>query len=90
MFELSQPIKSVDYVETESLEFFSELDRFRGQAGGAHLYDKLYSSETGAIFSGNYLYNNDYFRQIFYTQFAAGVQRTVYMAILLNMVRNKM
>lgn len=77
LFELSQPIKSVDYVETESLEFFCELDRFRGQAGGAHLYDKLYSSETGAIFSGNYLYNNDYFRQIFYTQFAAGVQRTV-------------
>lgn len=76
-YEISQPIKAIDYVETESLEFAAELDSYRGQAGGAHLYDKLYSSETGAILMGNYKYSNDYFRQIYYTQFAAGVQRTI-------------
>ena len=77
LFEISQPVKSLDYVETESLEFFSEIDRFRGQSGAAHLYDKLYSSETGAMLGSNYWYDNDYFRQIFYTQFASGIQRTV-------------
>ena len=77
VFELSQPIKSLDYVETESLEFFSEIDRYRGQAGGAHLYDKLYSSETGALTIKNYWEDNNYHRQLFYTQFASGIQRTI-------------
>lgn len=74
---VSQSVKSVDYMETESLEFRSELDSFRSQAGAAHLYGKTYSSETGALFSENYWNNNNYFRQIFYTQFASGIQRTV-------------
>lgn len=74
---VSQSVKSVDYVETESLEFGSELDSYRNQAGATHLYGKTYSSETGALFSENYWNNNNYFRQIFYTQFASGIQRTV-------------
>ncbi len=77
LLEISQPIKSLDYVETESLEFGVEMDSYRSQAGGAHLYNKLFSSETGAILGGNYKNNNHYFRQMFYTQFAAGIQRTV-------------
>ncbi|EEG30774.1 glycosyl hydrolase family 2, sugar binding domain protein [[Clostridium] methylpentosum DSM 5476] len=76
-FEISQPVKCLDYVETESLEFRSEPDLFRGQAGAAHLYDIPYSSETGAILSENYWNNNNTFRQIFYTQFASGIQKTV-------------
>lgn len=74
--EISEPIKSLDLVETESLAFSSEIDRFRGQAGAAHLYDKPYSSESGAIMGDNYKNSNSYYQQIFYTQFAAGVQFT--------------
>lgn len=76
-FEISQPIKSLDYVETESLEFNTELDSYRSQAGAAHLYGKTYSSETGALADDNYNRSHSYFRQMFYTQFAAGIQRTV-------------
>jgi len=75
--ELSMPVKSLDYVETESYEFGGELDALRGQAGAAHLYDKIYSSETGANTSDNYVRDNNYYRQLFYTQYAAGVQKTV-------------
>ena len=64
-------------METESLEFGAELEMFRNQAGATHLYGKTYSSETGAILGSNYWYNNNYYRQIFYTQFSSGVQRTV-------------
>ncbi|MCI8497126.1 MAG: LPXTG cell wall anchor domain-containing protein [Clostridiales bacterium] len=77
LLEISQPIKYLDFVETESFEFAAEVDSFRNMSGAAHLYEIPFSSETGATFWGNYKYNNNYFRQIFYTQFAAGIQKTV-------------
>lgn len=76
-FEISEPVKALDYVEAESMEFANELDMYRGQAGAAHLFGKRYSSETGAWVSSNYRYNNLYYRQIFYMQFAAGISKTV-------------
>ena len=76
-FEISEPAKDLDYIETESMEFGNELDSHRNMAGGAHLYNKRMSSETGAWISGNYVYDNNYYRQVFYMQFAAGVQKTV-------------
>ena len=76
-FEISEPIKALDYVETEAFEFGNEIDSYRAMAGGAHVFGKRYSSETGALMFANYLYNNGYFRQIFYMQYAAGVQKTV-------------
>lgn len=75
--EISQPIAALDYVETESFEFGNEIDSYRSMAGGAHLLNKRFSSETGALGNGNYRYNNGYFRQIFYMQYAAGIQKTV-------------
>lgn len=75
--EISQPVKSVDYVEGESLEFFNNIDLYRGLSGAAHIFDKRYSSETGAMFGANYLYDSDYYRQIFYMQYASGIQKTV-------------
>lgn len=75
--EISQPIEALDYVETESFEFFTDLDLFRGMSGGAHLFDVRYSSETGANRWVNYYWNNDYYRQIFYMQYAAGIQKMV-------------
>lgn len=76
-FEISQPVKSLDYVETESLEFGNELDSYRGLAGAAHVYGKRYSSETGAEAFSNYVRNSNYYRQMIYLQFASGIQKTV-------------
>ncbi|WP_286165630.1 glycosyl hydrolase [Clostridium facile] len=77
LLEISQPIAYLDHVETESLEFNGEIESFRSQAGGAHLYDKVYSSETAAVTGGNYWDNNNTYRQLFYTQFASGIQKTM-------------
>lgn len=76
-FEISEPATALDYIETESMEFANELDSYRGMAGAAHLLNKRMSSETGAWVSSNYVYNNEYYRQIFYLQYAAGIQKTV-------------
>ncbi len=76
-FEVSQTVSSVDYLETESFEFGGEIDSYRNFSGPAHVYDKRLSSETGAAIFTNYLYNNGYYRQIFYTQYASGIQKTV-------------
>lgn len=75
-YEISQPGKYVDGIETESLEFASQIDSYRGLAGAAHIYNRLYSSETGATLR-NYKMNLDFYTQIIFTQFAAGVARTV-------------
>ena len=76
-FEISEPAAVLDYIETESMEFGNELDSHRNMAGGAHLFNKRFSSETGAWISGNYVYDNNYYRQVFYMQYAAGIQKTV-------------
>lgn len=75
-FEISQPGKYVDDVETESLEFASQIEAFRSLAGCAHIYNHVYSSETGATML-NYMMPLDFYTQIIYTQFAAGVTKTV-------------
>lgn len=75
-FEISQPGKYVDGVETESLEFASQIDCYRGMAGAAHLYNRTFSSETGASLL-NYKKPLNFYQQIIFTQFAAGVVRTV-------------
>ena len=77
MLEVSQPVKSLDYVETESFEFGNELDSYRMMSGAAHIYDKRFSSETGAFWYSNYLYNTGYYNQVFYMQYAAGIQKTI-------------
>ncbi|MDO4275181.1 MAG: glycosyl hydrolase [Eubacteriales bacterium] len=76
-FEVSQTVSSVDYLETESFEFAADVDSYRNFTGAAHVYDKRLSSESGASINTNYLWNNGYYRQIFYTQYAAGIQKTV-------------
>lgn len=75
-FEISQPGKYVDDVETESLEFASQIEPYRNLAGTAHVYGRMYSSETGAT-TMNYKMPLDFYTQIIYTQFAAGVTKTV-------------
>lgn len=75
-FEISQPGKYVDGIETESLEFASQIEPYRNLAGPAHIYNRTYSSETGATML-NYMMGLDFYTQIIFTQFAAGVTRTV-------------
>ncbi|MDD3338534.1 MAG: glycosyl hydrolase [Lachnospiraceae bacterium] len=75
-FEISQPGKYVDDIETESLEFCSQIESYRNLAGPAHIYDRLYSSETGATML-NYMMGLDFYTQIIFTQFAAGITKTV-------------
>lgn len=75
-FEISQPGKYVDGIETESLEFCSQPEFYRSMAGSAHIYQRTFSSETGATMH-NYQLSMDFYQQIIYTQFAIGVTRTV-------------
>jgi hypothetical protein len=75
-FEISLPGKYVDGIETESLEFASQIEPYRNLAGPAHFFNKLYSSETGAT-KLNYQLGLDFYTQIIFVQFAAGVARTV-------------
>lgn len=75
-FEISQPGKYVDGIETESLEFASQIESYRNLAGPAHIYHRTYSSETGATLL-NYMKGLDFYTQIIFTQFAAGVTKTV-------------
>jgi hypothetical protein len=75
-FELTQPGPEVDGIETESLEFGSQIDGYRLLAGPAHLFGKQYSSETGAT-TRNHMLDHRFYDQIIATQLAAGVTKTV-------------
>ena len=76
--ELSLPIQVVDYAENESRNTRDQTDCFRLHAGGAHLLDKLFSSETGADNNMNYGYSMQEYLQKNYQQYAGGVQRTIW------------
>ena len=75
-FELTRPGPEVDGIETESLEFGCQIDAYRLLAGPAHLFNKPYSSETGAT-SRNHILDHRFYDQMIATQFAAGVTKTV-------------
>ncbi|MCL2736527.1 MAG: hypothetical protein FWD75_07860 [Propionibacteriaceae bacterium] len=77
-YEITTPVQYVDYTETESFEFDNNLDSFRVQAGGAHIWGERLSSEMGAVMNSNYVYGQDKFMQIINTQFAAGVTFNVF------------
>lgn len=75
--EASEPIKYVDYVETETLNADDQPDIYRTMSGGAHVYgNKVLSSETGATFENMMLGVVDYLQMI-YTEFASGVNRVM-------------
>jgi hypothetical protein len=75
-FELTRPGPEVDGIETESLEFGSQIDAYRLLAGPAHLFGKQYSSETGAT-TRNHMLDHQFYDQIIATQLAAGITKTV-------------
>ncbi|MDQ0642368.1 glycosyl hydrolase [Microbacterium murale] len=75
-FELTRPAIEVDGIETESLEFASQIDAYRMLAGPAHLFGRQYSSETGAT-TRNHMLDHRFYDQIIATQLAAGITKTV-------------
>lgn len=75
-FELTRPGPEVDGIETESLEFGSQIDAYRLLGGPAHLFGRQYSSETGAT-TRNHMLDHRFYDQIIATQLAAGITRTV-------------
>ncbi|WP_019181991.1 glycosyl hydrolase [Microbacterium yannicii] len=75
-FELTRPGPEVDGIETESLEFGSQIDAYRLMGGPAHLFGKQYSSETGAT-TRNHMLDHRFYDQIIATQLAAGITKTV-------------
>jgi alpha-L-rhamnosidase len=75
-FELTRPGPEVDGIETESLEFGSQIDAYRLLACPAHLFGKQYSSETGAT-TRNHMLDHHFYDQIIATQLAAGITKTV-------------
>ncbi|MDR0381756.1 MAG: family 78 glycoside hydrolase catalytic domain, partial [Oscillospiraceae bacterium] len=76
-FEISIPAEYVDGVETEALDFESHIDRYRVMSGGAHIFDKTFSVEMGALGNGTWKFTPDAHNQHIYAAFAAGVQKNV-------------
>ncbi|MCL2164717.1 MAG: hypothetical protein FWH55_10095 [Oscillospiraceae bacterium] len=76
-FEISIPAQYVDVVETESLDFETQIDRYRGMAGGAHIFGRLYSCEMGALNNNNYKLGLDHYNQNIYAGLASGITRNV-------------
>lgn len=77
VMEISRPAKYIDDIETESFAQNADIDLYRGMLGSANMYGRVFSSETGAVRNRNYYYNMDYWTQLAYMQFVAGVNRTV-------------
>ena len=56
--EISEPIATVDYPEAENRNQNNQVDMYRLWSGGAHLQNKVLSSETGAVGGCNYFYQD--------------------------------
>lgn len=76
--EISMPITAVDFPETETRNQRDQTDVFRVHAGGAHLQNKVYSSETSAHSGMNYGFSLQEYLQHAYTQYAGGVNRVIW------------
>lgn len=87
--EITEMAMVTDYSETESLNMKDQPDMYRMWAGGAHIMNQLYSSETGAIFAFDYsqgfnIYHMNYalteqdWTQMAYALYAGGVNRVIW------------
>ena len=77
-YEISTPAQYIDGIETESFAQVADLDLYRAILGSANMYNRVFSSETGAVHERNYCYNMDDWTQLCFLQFAGGVNRTVF------------
>lgn len=77
-FEISEPARYLDDVETESYAQNADVDLYRGMLGSANMYGLPLSSETGAVRNHNFYFTMDQWTQLVYLQLANGVSRTVF------------
>ncbi|MEE0421703.1 MAG: glycosyl hydrolase [Lachnospiraceae bacterium] len=87
--EITEMAMATDYSETETLNMKDQPDMYRMWAGGAHIMNQLYSSETGAIFTFDFshgfnIYHMNYalteqdWTQMAYALYAGGVNRVIW------------
>lgn len=76
--EISEPIASVDYPEAENRNQKNQIDMYRLWSGGAHLQNKILSSETGGLNNSNYNYTYQRHLQEAYSLYAAGYSRIIW------------
>lgn len=76
--EISEMAEAADYTETETLNMKDQPDLYRLWSGGAHIMNKLYSSETGAIGGMNYALSEEDYLRMSYDQYAVGVNRVIW------------
>lgn len=75
--EISEPGMDVDYPEAENRNQYNQIDLFRYWTGGAKLENKVLSSETTSLeFGANA--TQQMRLQDAYSQFASGMQRTIW------------
>lgn len=75
--EISEPAMDVDYPEAENRNQYNQIDLFRYWTGGAKLENKVLSSETTSLeFGANA--TQQMRLQDAYSQFASGMQRTIW------------
>ncbi len=76
--EISEPIASVDYPEAENRNQNNQPDMYRLWSGGAHLQNKILSSETGGLDHSGYAYTYQRHLQEAYALYASGYSRIVW------------
>lgn len=76
--EISEPIATVDYPEAENRNQNNQVDMYRLWSGGAHLQNKVLSSETGGLNDSAYNYTYQRHLQEAYALYAAGYSRMIW------------
>ena len=76
-FEISEPSQYVDYPEGESLNMYDNVDILRLLTGGAHLQNKVLSTETGGEAQNDAMTPQMRLNGI-YAEYAAGYQRVIW------------
>jgi len=76
--EISEPIAYVDYPEAENRNQKNQPDLYRLWSGGAHLQNKVLSSETGGLNNSAYSYTYQRHLQEAYTLYSTGYSRIVW------------
>lgn len=76
--EISEPIAFVDFPEAENRNQNNQVDMYRLWSGGAHLQNKILSSETGGLDNSAYSYTYQKHLQEAYALYSAGYSRIVW------------
>ena len=76
--EISEPIAAVDRPEAENRNQKNQPDMYRLWTGGAHIFNKVLSSETGGLDNSNYNYTYQRHLHEAYRLYSVGFSRIVW------------